>query len=102
MGRQDVSNFYGGNEGTSSIVEPRLGDYNAVTLVPISTVMYFSGSKAGAGFIPQVKTTVTCSLAGGGILLGTALTAGTFYPFGIDKVETGGTGIVYVLHREQS
>ncbi len=79
---------------------PQLGDYNSVTLVSSSTVMDFTGSRLpGAGFIPQNVTAVTCSLSGGGRILGSTLTAKTFYPFGTDRVEIGATGVVYVLHR---
>ena len=78
----------------------QLGDHNSVTQVPVSTIINFTGSRAaGTGFIPQTLTTVTCSLAGGGQILGAALKGGSFYPFGVDRVETGATGIVYVLHR---
>ena len=78
----------------------QLGVHNSGTQVPVSTIINFTGSRAtGTGFIAQVVTTVTCSLSGGGQLLGSGVKAGTFYPFGIKKVETGDTGIVHVLHR---
>ena len=95
MARTDVSGFH-----TPTTRDLRLGDYNSVTNVPVNTTIDFTGSRAtGTGLIPQVVTTVTCSLSGGGQLLGSGLKAGTFYPVGIKKVETGDTGIVHVLHR---
>ena len=78
----------------------QLGDHNSVTQVPVSTIINFTGSRAaGTGFISQVVTTVTCSLAGGSQLLGTGLSRGTYYPIGIKRVETGALGIVHVLHK---
>ena len=85
---------------SSTTKDLQLGDYNSVTRVPVSTIIDFTGSRAtGTGFIPQVVTTVTCSLSGGGQILGAGLKGLVFYPFGVDRVETGATGIVYVLHR---
>ena len=85
---------------TGSKTNIALGDYNAVTPVLVSTVIDFTGSRAaGTGFISQVVTTVTCSLAGGSQLLGTGLSRGTYYPIGIKRVETGALGIVHVLHK---
>ena len=95
MGRIDASNFY--STGSRNL---QLGDHNVVTLVPVSTIIDFTGSRAtGTGLIPQVVTTVTCSLSGGGQILGAGLKAGTYYPIGIERVETGATGIVHVLHK---
>tara|TARA_Y100000034_G_C6557045_1_gene240882 strand:+ start:223 stop:510 length:288 start_codon:yes stop_codon:yes gene_type:complete len=95
MARTDATGFH-----SPATKDLQLGDHNSVTLVPASTVIDFTGSRAtGTGFIPQTVTTVTCSLAGGGEIRGAALIAKTFYPFGLDRVVTGTTGIVYVLHR---
>ena len=78
----------------------RLGEHNSVTKVPASTIIDFTGSRAvGNGFIPQTLTQVTCSLSDGSQLLGTGLSSGTYYPIGVDRVETGALGIVHVLHR---
>lgn len=78
----------------------QLGDHNSLTKVPANTIIDFTGSRAtGNGFILQTLTQVTCSLSGGGQMLGTGLKGGTYYPIGIDRVETGALGIVHVLHK---
>ena len=78
----------------------QLGDHNSVTQVPASTIINFTGSReTGTGFIPQTLTQVTCSLSDGSQLLGTGLSRGTYYPIGIERVETGALGVVHVLHK---
>ena len=76
-----------------------LGVYNKSTKVAASTMVAFTGSNAGAGFICEVVTNVVIHGSGGGTIPGTSLTADTLYPIGVSKVANGNNGIVYVLHR---
>ena len=75
-----------------------IGDYNKVTKVANQSVSFTGSFNAAAGIIVQA-TDVTCSLSNGGTILGAALTAKTLYPLGVSHVETGASGVVYVLHK---
>jgi len=77
----------------------RLGDYNGITRVGPSTTAHFTGSYSGAGFICENVSNVVITTPGGSAIPGTALTAKTLYPIGVEKVVIGSNGIVHVLKK---
>jgi len=76
-----------------------LGDYNGITRVGPSTTAHFTGSYSGAGFICENVSNVVITTPGGSAIPGTALTAKTLYPIGVEKVVNGSSGIVHVLKK---
>ena len=84
---------------TTGPKDRRLGDYNGITRVGPSTTAHFTGSYSGAGFICENVSNVVITTPGGSAIPGTALTAKTLYPIGVEKVVNGSSGIVHVLKK---
>ena len=96
MARTDATGFHSPATRTY-----RVGDYNGSTKVYPNTTVSFTGSRTvGAGLIVENRTDVFITTTDGGVISGSALDQRTFYPFGVKKVViSGGSGIVYVLHK---
>ena len=89
-----------GIAGRTRPTKRRTGDYNAISTVAAGTTAWFTGSACAAGFICESVAEVVITAPGGSTISGSALTAKTLYPIGVEKVTIGaGGGIVHVLRR---
>ncbi len=78
------------------------GAYTAVWSVAGNAVADFTGSQYGAGgVLREGGWDGNILLSNGGQISGSALTAGTIYPFSVRKVSGGsaGTAVLYVLRK---
>ena len=78
------------------------GEYTTVWSVAGDTAEYFTGSKYGAGAVlREGGWDGNILLSNGGSISGSALTAGTIYPFSVRTVSGGsaGTAVLYVLRK---
>lgn len=78
------------------------GKWKKVITVSTGQTLICTGSNYGAGAIIIGNTDTTVHLSEGGSLPGTAIGANTLFEGSIEKIVNGGSGVVYVLIRNQT